>query len=177
MREEMGILVLGQMVPSPWDLWAVRSCTFFSPQNEPLPHQSPTSESALYKFIVMGPVRKSQPYKINICIFSFSFSFFLFFLELWGGVGFVFNGHTMQQLKPLSMHQLNEGLIILGLCYSPKSAKILAPSTINPYLPINTLELLWPSDLQLSDIACLYLRESGSNPPILLKRKKEIDIL
>ena len=29
MRKELGILVLGRGFPSPWDLWAVRSCTFF----------------------------------------------------------------------------------------------------------------------------------------------------
>ena len=29
MREELGILVLRRGFPSPWDLWAVRSCTLF----------------------------------------------------------------------------------------------------------------------------------------------------
>ena len=30
----------------------------FHPQNEPSPHQSPTFGPIIYKFIVMGPVRK-----------------------------------------------------------------------------------------------------------------------
>ena len=42
--------------------WAVRSYTFFIPQNKPSPYQSPTSGPTLYKFIVMDPVRKPWPY-------------------------------------------------------------------------------------------------------------------
>ena len=34
----------------------------FHPQNKPLPHQSPTFGLILYKFIVMGPVRKPSAY-------------------------------------------------------------------------------------------------------------------
>ena len=34
----------------------------FHPQNKSSPHQSPTFGSTLYKFIVMGPVRKPRPY-------------------------------------------------------------------------------------------------------------------
>ena len=39
-------------------------CIFY-PRNKPSPHQSPTFGPILYKFIVMGPVRKSRPYKYN----------------------------------------------------------------------------------------------------------------
>ena len=35
---------------------------FFHPQNKSSPHQNPTFGLTLYKFIVMGPVRKPQPY-------------------------------------------------------------------------------------------------------------------
>ena len=38
-------------------------CVFY-PQNKLSPHQSPTFEPTLYKFIVMGSVRKSRPYNI-----------------------------------------------------------------------------------------------------------------
>ena len=34
----------------------------FHPQNKPMPHQSLTFGPILYKFIVMGPVRKPRPY-------------------------------------------------------------------------------------------------------------------
>ena len=34
----------------------------FHPQNKSSPHQIPTFGPILYKFIVMGPVRKSRPY-------------------------------------------------------------------------------------------------------------------
>ena len=34
----------------------------FHPQNKSLPHQSLTFGPTLYKFIVMGPVRKPRPY-------------------------------------------------------------------------------------------------------------------
>ena len=34
----------------------------FHPQNKSLPHQSPTFGPTLYKFIVMGSVRKLRPY-------------------------------------------------------------------------------------------------------------------
>ena len=37
----------------------------FHPQNEPSPYQSPTFRPTLYKFIVMGPVRKTQPYNLS----------------------------------------------------------------------------------------------------------------
>ena len=33
----------------------------FHPRNKPSPHQSPTFGPILYKFIVMGPVRKPRP--------------------------------------------------------------------------------------------------------------------
>ena len=51
-----------------------------------------------------GPSSKIATLQNQYLYFFFFFFFFPFFLELWGGVGFVFNGHTMQQLKPLSMH-------------------------------------------------------------------------
>ena len=35
----------------------------FHPQNKPSPYQSPTFGPILYRFIVMGPVRKPRPYK------------------------------------------------------------------------------------------------------------------
>ena len=35
----------------------------FHPRNKPSPHQNPTFGPILYKFIVMGPVRKPRPYK------------------------------------------------------------------------------------------------------------------
>ena len=36
----------------------------FHPQNKPSPHQSPTFGLILYKFIVMGSIRKSRPYNL-----------------------------------------------------------------------------------------------------------------
>ena len=43
--------------------WAVRSYAFPPPpQNKPSPYQNPTSGPTLYKFIVLGPVRKPWPY-------------------------------------------------------------------------------------------------------------------
>ena len=36
---------------------------FPPPQNEPSPYQNPTSGPTLYRFIVIGPVPKPQPYK------------------------------------------------------------------------------------------------------------------
>ena len=36
--------------------------SIFHPRNKLSPHQSLTSGSILYKFIIMGPVRKSRPY-------------------------------------------------------------------------------------------------------------------
>ena len=49
--------------------WAVRSYAFFPPQNKPSPYQNPTSGPTLYKFIIMGSVRKLQPYKfIDNCL-------------------------------------------------------------------------------------------------------------
>ena len=36
----------------------------FHPQNKPSPYQSPTFGPILYKFIVMGPVRKPRPYNL-----------------------------------------------------------------------------------------------------------------
>ena len=48
----------------------------FRPQNKPSPHQSPTFGPALYKFIVMGSVRKPWPY-------SFQLQFEKFFLKFW----------------------------------------------------------------------------------------------
>ena len=42
----------------------------FHPQNKPSPYQSSTFGPILYKFIVMGPVRKPSPYNIllNYCV-------------------------------------------------------------------------------------------------------------
>ena len=37
----------------------------FHPQNEPSPYQSPPFRPTLYKFIVMGPVRKTRPYNLS----------------------------------------------------------------------------------------------------------------
>ena len=45
----------------------------FHPQNKPSPHQSPTFGPILYKFIVMGPVRKLGPYRINYETASFNY--------------------------------------------------------------------------------------------------------
>ena len=38
----------------------------FHPQNKPSPYQSPTFGPTLYKFIVMGSVRKPRPYRFFI---------------------------------------------------------------------------------------------------------------
>ena len=35
----------------------------FHPQNKSSPYQSPTFGPTLYKFIVLGPIRKPRPYK------------------------------------------------------------------------------------------------------------------
>ena len=40
----------------------------FHPQNKTSPHQSPTFGPIIYKFIVMGPVRKSRPCNNNLQI-------------------------------------------------------------------------------------------------------------
>ena len=45
----------------------------FHPQNELLPHQSPTFGPTLYKFIVMGPVRKPRPYIYIYIYYSIGF--------------------------------------------------------------------------------------------------------
>ena len=61
MQEELGVPVLGRGVLSPWDLGRPILC-IFHPQNKLSPHQSPTFRPILYKFIVIGPVRKPSPY-------------------------------------------------------------------------------------------------------------------
>ena len=60
-REELWIPVLERGVPSPWDVGPPDSVCF-SPPNKPSPHQSPTFGPTLYKFIVIGLVRKPRPY-------------------------------------------------------------------------------------------------------------------
>ena len=42
----------------------------FHPQNKSLPHQSPTFGPTLYKFIVMGPVRKPRLYTYYLIKFE-----------------------------------------------------------------------------------------------------------
>ena len=49
----------------------------FHPQNKPSSHRSPTFGPTLYKFIVMGSVRKPWPYSKVFIKISSSFSIFL----------------------------------------------------------------------------------------------------
>ena len=50
-------------------------CAFHS-QNKPSPHQSPTFGPTLYKFIVMGSVRKPWPYNTHIWVLKWVYSHF-----------------------------------------------------------------------------------------------------
>ena len=57
-REELGIPVLerrGSLLPGTLSLFTL--CVFH-PRNKPSPYQSPAFEPTIYKFIVMGSVRK-----------------------------------------------------------------------------------------------------------------------
>ena len=60
----------------------------FHPQNKPSPYQSPTFEPTLYKFIVMGSVRKPWLYnrKYNFpskSLISFKFRFCIIIFNCW----------------------------------------------------------------------------------------------
>ena len=58
MREELGDSSSRAMVPFSLELLGRPILYVLPPQNKSLPYQSPTSGSTLYKFIVMGSIRK-----------------------------------------------------------------------------------------------------------------------
>ena len=63
-KRRWGFLSSGEGTLLPGTLGRLILC-IFHPQNKLSPHQSPTFGPTLYKFIVMGLVRKPQPYNNN----------------------------------------------------------------------------------------------------------------